>query len=279
MVPVSLTVNGKAIRAEIEPRTLLVQLLRDRLGLTGTHIGCDTSQCGACVVHLNGKAVKSCTVLALSCEGAKVTTIEGVGSPAKIAPDAAGISESSCVAMRFLHAGNDHVCARYCQAQGSESSTKPRSAKNWKAISAAARATTILSGQLPPARRRWGRPECRLRNRGSAMSETGVGKSVKRREDIRFITGSGRYTADINRAGQAYAVFVRSPHAHARIRRIDVDAALHAPGVVGIFTGKELEADRIGKLICGWMIHSKDGSPDESGCPSSARTRSRSLCR
>jgi len=86
MTPVSLTVNGKSVRAETEPRTLLVQLLRDRLGLTGTHIGCDTSQCGACVVHLNGKAVKSCTVLALSCEGAKVTTIEGVGSPARLHP-------------------------------------------------------------------------------------------------------------------------------------------------------------------------------------------------
>lgn len=86
MTSVSVTVNGKAVTAEIEPRTLLVQLLRDRLGLTGTHIGCDTSQCGACVVHLNGKAVKSCTVLALSCEGAKVTTIEGIGSPAKLHP-------------------------------------------------------------------------------------------------------------------------------------------------------------------------------------------------
>lgn len=86
MTSVSVTVNGKAVAAEIEPRTLLVQLLRDRLGLTGTHIGCDTSQCGACVVHLNGKAVKSCTVLALSCEGAKVTTIEGIGSPAKLHP-------------------------------------------------------------------------------------------------------------------------------------------------------------------------------------------------
>ena len=97
------------------------------------------------------------------------------------------------------------------------------------------------------------------------MSETGVGKSVKRREDIRFLTGSGRYTADINRAGQTYAVFLRSPHAHARIRSIDSDAAMRAPGVVAIFTGKDLEADRIGKLICGWMIHSKDGSPMKAG--------------
>ena len=86
MAAVSMTVNGKAVRAEIEPRTLLVQLLRDRLGLTGTHVGCDTSQCGACVVHRNGAAIKSCTILALSCDGCDVTTIEGIGTPAKLHP-------------------------------------------------------------------------------------------------------------------------------------------------------------------------------------------------
>ncbi|MGO4668530.1 (2Fe-2S)-binding protein [Bosea sp. 2KB_26] len=78
MATVSLTVNGKAVTANVDPRTLLVQLLRENLRLTGTHVGCDTSQCGACVVHLDGKAVKSCTTLALSVDGATVTTIEGL---------------------------------------------------------------------------------------------------------------------------------------------------------------------------------------------------------
>lgn len=78
MPAVSVTVNGKPVRVEVEPRTLLVQLLRDNLRLTGTHIGCDTSQCGACVVHVNGKAVKSCTMLALQADGAEVLTIEGL---------------------------------------------------------------------------------------------------------------------------------------------------------------------------------------------------------
>jgi carbon-monoxide dehydrogenase small subunit len=78
MPAVSLTVNGKPVRVEVEPRTLLVQLLRDNLRLTGTHIGCDTSQCGACVVHVDGKAVKSCTMLALQVDGAEVLTIEGL---------------------------------------------------------------------------------------------------------------------------------------------------------------------------------------------------------
>jgi carbon-monoxide dehydrogenase small subunit len=77
-VTVSMTVNGKAVSADVEPRTLLVQYLREHLGLTGTHVGCDTSQCGACVVHVNGKSFKSCTMLAVQAEGANVTTIEGL---------------------------------------------------------------------------------------------------------------------------------------------------------------------------------------------------------
>jgi aerobic carbon-monoxide dehydrogenase small subunit len=79
MPVVAMKVNGKAVSGDVEGRTLLVDFLRDHLKLTGTHVGCDTSQCGACVVHVNGKAVKSCTTLAASCGGADVTTIEGLG--------------------------------------------------------------------------------------------------------------------------------------------------------------------------------------------------------
>ena len=81
MPAVSMTVNGKAVSADVDVRTLLVQYLRESLRLTGTHVGCDTSQCGACVIHLNGKAVKSCTTLAVQCEGANVMTIEGLADP------------------------------------------------------------------------------------------------------------------------------------------------------------------------------------------------------
>jgi carbon-monoxide dehydrogenase small subunit len=81
MPKVSMTVNGKPVSGEVEARTLLVQFLREDLRLTGTHVGCDTSQCGACVVHIDGIAAKSCTTLALQCEGAKVTTIEGLAEP------------------------------------------------------------------------------------------------------------------------------------------------------------------------------------------------------
>src|SRR5690242_10437834 len=92
-----------------------------------------------------------------------------------------------------------------------------------------------------------------------------VGTSVKRKEDYRFITGQGRYTDDLTRPGQTCAAFVRSPHPHAVIRKIDTSDALKVPGVVAVLTGADLEADGVKGLICGWMIHSKDGSPMKMG--------------
>ncbi len=97
------------------------------------------------------------------------------------------------------------------------------------------------------------------------MSATGIGASVKRKEDIRFITGKGHYVDDINRPGQAYAYFLRSPHAHATIDKIDAAAALKSSGVVAVFTGADTVADKIGAHIPGWTVHSKDGSPMKVG--------------
>ena len=97
------------------------------------------------------------------------------------------------------------------------------------------------------------------------MNDTGIGARVKRKEDHRFITGKGRYTDDINRPGQAYAYFIRSPHAHATIDKIDASAAMSAPGVVSVLTGADAVADKIGAHVCGWTIHSKDGSAMKSG--------------
>ena len=85
-VPITVTVNGQLHAGDVEPRQLLVHFLRDTLGLTGTHVGCDTSNCGACTVHLDGDAVKSCTVLTVQADGAEVTTIEGMGSEGDLHP-------------------------------------------------------------------------------------------------------------------------------------------------------------------------------------------------
>ncbi|MFC3726802.1 xanthine dehydrogenase family protein molybdopterin-binding subunit [Neoaquamicrobium sediminum] len=97
------------------------------------------------------------------------------------------------------------------------------------------------------------------------MGIEGIGARVARKEDKRFITGSGRYVDDMVVPGMKHAAFVRSPHAHADIKKIDVKAAQAMPGVIAVLTGKEIKADGIGNLICGWMIHSKDGSPMKMG--------------
>ncbi len=93
MPNVTMTVNGKKMSGNVEPRTLLVQFLRETLGLTGTHVGCDTSQCGCCVVHVNGDSVKSCTILAVQCDGADVKTIEGVANGDELHPMQAAFRE------------------------------------------------------------------------------------------------------------------------------------------------------------------------------------------
>jgi aerobic carbon-monoxide dehydrogenase small subunit len=93
MPKVEMVVNGRKVSGDVDDRTLLVQFLRETLGLTGTHVGCDTSQCGACVVHLDGKAVKSCTMLAAQASGSEVVTIEGIGSASELHPVQAAFRE------------------------------------------------------------------------------------------------------------------------------------------------------------------------------------------
>src|SRR5262249_3915316 len=261
---VALTVNGKAVTGDVDPRTLLVQFLRENLRLTGTHVGCDTSQCGACVVHVDGKAVKSCTVFAWQIEGANVTTIEGLAEqngPLHPMQEAFrehhGLQCGYCTPGMIMSAidivnrkGNDldeqtirhELEGNICRCTGYHNIVK--------AIAAGAKA--MRNGGWQGGRR--------LPRRG-AMSATGGGAAVRRKEDHRFITGRGHFTADVNRPGQVFAVFVRSPHAHATIRSIDSKAAGTRPGVLAVLSGGELAADKIGNLICGWMIHSKDGSP------------------
>ena len=104
MPAVTMTVNGVSRSAEVEGRTLLVDFLREKLALTGTHVGCDTSQCGACVVHMNGQSVKSCSCLAVDADGADVTTIEGLANGADLHPMQEAFREHQRAAVRVLHA-------------------------------------------------------------------------------------------------------------------------------------------------------------------------------
>ena len=105
MASVSMTVNGQAVTRDVEPRTLLVEFLRQHLDLTGTHVGCDTSQCGACVVHVNGESVKSCTMLAVQAQGAQITTIEGLAKNGELHPMQAAFREHHALQCGFCTPG------------------------------------------------------------------------------------------------------------------------------------------------------------------------------
>src|SRR3954470_8979971 len=97
------------------------------------------------------------------------------------------------------------------------------------------------------------------------MGVEGIGASVVRKEDRRFITGKGRYVDDVRVVGLTHAHFIRSPHAHAKVKGIDASAAMKMPGVVGVLTGQQIVDDKVGNLICGWAITSKDGTPMKMG--------------
>jgi carbon-monoxide dehydrogenase large subunit len=105
----------------------------------------------------------------------------------------------------------------------------------------------------------------KFRSGGQDMGVEGIGASVVRKEDRRFITGKGRYVDDIKLLGMTYAHFIRSPHAHAKVKGIDSSAAMKMPGVVAVLTGQQIVDDKVGNLICGWAITSKDGTPMKMG--------------
>jgi carbon-monoxide dehydrogenase small subunit len=120
MPKVSMTVNGKPVSAEVDSRTLLVQFLRENLRLTGTHVGCDTTQCGCCVVHVNGEAMKSCTLLALTADGADVVTIEGLAKDGKLHPMQEAFRENHGLQCGFCTPGMIMTAVDIVRRKGSD---------------------------------------------------------------------------------------------------------------------------------------------------------------
>lgn len=105
MSTITLTVNGESVTADVEPRTLLVEFIREQLRLTGTHVGCDTSQCGACTIHVDGKAIKSCTMLAVQADGSEIVTIEGLAKDGELHPMQAAFKENHGLQCGFCTPG------------------------------------------------------------------------------------------------------------------------------------------------------------------------------
>ena len=252
-VPVRLTVNGQQHEVEVEPRLLLVHLLRDTLGLTGTHVGCDTTNCGACTVHLDGEAVKSCTVLAVQADGAEVKTIEGMADGDKLHPLQEAFWNDHGLQCGYCTPGMIMAAADLLAAQ-----SRPQRGRGPQGPGG----QPLPLHRLPQhrqggARRREGGHERRRGPRrpgGVGMSATEAPReprpatatsaaSLRRKEDPRLIQGQASYVDDINLTGQLWAAWVRSPEAHAKIVSIDTSAAKARDGVVAVYTHEDLDME------------------------------------
>ncbi len=277
MPDITMKVNGRDVSGTVEGRTLLVEFLRGTLGLTGTHVGCDTGQCGACVVHVDGLATKACNVFAADLAGSEVTTIEAMANP----DGSLGVIQAAFQTHHGLQCGFCTPGMVMVGGSAPEGEPEPDRARD----SRISRRQPLPLYRLPqhrPGHRgsrggvvgRTGRRRIASTGSGEAGAEedaffretimpkdSGIGAPLKRREDVRFLTGKGRYTDDINRPGQAHVHFLRSDVAHGRIRTLETDAAAAMPGVLKVFTSEDFKD--AGSLPTAWLITSRDGSPQQ----------------
>jgi aerobic carbon-monoxide dehydrogenase large subunit len=249
---VTVTVNGERRQAEVDARKLLVHLLRDDFGVTSTHVGCDTTQCGACTVHLDGRAVKSCTILAVQADCAAVDTVEALSKTADGEhPLLSAFREHHALQCGFCTPGmimsslellrreprpsEERIRAwlkgNFCRCTGYQHIVDAIAAAGEAAVGrGAAEATT---------------PQTRV-----------FGQPMPRREDDHHLRGRGRFTDDVravDAAGALHVALLRSPHAHARIRFVSVDRAVKMPGVVTVVTGADLH-DMVSPLPTNWIL-------------------------
>ncbi len=224
---VTISINGEPVTREIEPALLLVHFIRDTPGLTGTHWGCDTSNCGACVVQMDGRPVKSCTVLAAMAEGHEIRTIESLEVDGVLDPVQQGFHEEHGLQCGFCTPGMIMTARALLDANPDPSEEEIR--RRSRARSAAAPDTRTSS------ERSAGRPSTRPPQRAKELSMAttttaspesppiGYGR-MKRKEDARFIRGQGKYLDDIVLPGMLHGAVLRSPYAHAKIVSIDASA-------------------------------------------------------
>ena len=246
---ISVTVNGTQYERDVEPRTLLAYFLREDLGLTGTHVGCDSSSCGCCVVALDGdRAVKSCTMFAVQADGHEITTVEGLEQRRQAPSAAASLLGSARTAVRLLHARHDDDGLRAAQAQ-CRSRAKRRSAKRSPATCAAA--PGIKTSSRPCSKPPTSSPARAAQPRGDVHHDhhDREPSAAPRHRPFDEAQGRpalyprrGRYVDDIMLPGMLYLALVHSPYPHARIKSIDKTAALALPGVKAVITGEDLVA-------------------------------------
>jgi carbon-monoxide dehydrogenase large subunit len=278
---VALTVNGERRQAEVEAWRRLVQLLREDLGVTGVHVGCDTTQCGACTVHLDGRVVKSCTVLAVQADGAAVDTLESLSKAGEVPhPLLAAFGAHHALQCGFCTPGMIMSALELLQREPQPSEERIRA---WlkgnfcrctgyqhiiDAIGAAAQASvagdqdqTVTS---PPSS-----PDAVTKERAATSTAVAgappspatqpsrvLGRPLPRREDDHHLRGRGQFTDDVrptDATGVLHVALLRSPYAHARIRSVSVDRARMLPGVVAVITGEDL-VEGVSPLPTNWVL-------------------------
>src|SRR5215469_2745075 len=234
---IAMKVNGKAVEALVEPRMLLIHFLREQLNLTGPHIGCDTSHCGACTIDLDGKSVKSCTVFAVQADGGEVLTIEGIAAAdGTLHALQEGFREMHGLQCGFCTPGMITRAYRLLQENPSPSETEIRFGIAGNLCRCTGYQNIVKAIQYAAAKLA-GRPTKDER----IERLQGMGCKRKRVEDIRFVQGKGSYVDDLKLPGMLYGDFVRSPYGHARIKKIDAAKAKALPGVLAVLTAADLK--------------------------------------
>ena len=240
MVDITLRVNGATRTGSPEARKTLADFLRDDLDLTGTHLGCEHGVCGACTVILDGRAVRSCLMLAVQAAGREVTTIEGLAPDGEMGTLQQAMWDSHSFQCGFCTPGFVMQATAFLSDHPDADEQQIREALSGN-ICRCTGYQSIIDGVLLAAER-----NRRALSEGATMAaiaaERYTGASIKRSEDPRILTGAGRYVDDIKLPGMLHAAFVRSPLAHARVLSVDVSAARALPGVVAVLTGADLDA-------------------------------------
>src|SRR6266487_1421617 len=277
---VTITVNGEQRRAEVKARKLLVHLLREEFGVTSAHVGCDTTQCGACTVRLDGRAVKSCTVLAVQADGAAVDTIESLSKAGDAEhPLLSAFRDHHALQCGFCTPGMVMSSLELLQRERHPSEERVRAwlkgnfcrCTGYQNIVDAVRATDGMSAAREPAAATSSRsPQDGMRDGDAAARDAGgepdrspaphgsrfFGRPMRRREDGHHLRGRGLFTDDVRPAsavGALHAALLRCSHAHARIRSVSVDRAAKMPGVVAVVTGADL-AGSVSPLPTNWVL-------------------------
>ncbi len=265
---VTITVNGARRQAEVESRKLLVHFLRDDLGVTSPHVGCDTTQCGACTVHLDGSAVKSCTVLAVQADGSAVNTVESLRKPGDAEhPLQSAFREHHALQCGFCTPGMIMSALELLRREPQPTEVRIRTwlkgnfcrCTGYQHIVDAIRAAGVAATPRAGSRAEQVAPGPAVTDvPGSSAGQAGrfFGQPLARREDGRHLRGRGRFTDDVrsaDAAGTLHVALARSPHPHARIRSVSTDRAARIAGVVAVVTGADL-LDQVSPLPANWIL-------------------------